>query len=269
VAELAALSVYPVKSCRGFSRDAWELDRLGLRLDRAFMVVEGDGRFLTQREEPRLALVATEVRGDELVLAADGDEIALPTAGAPGARVQAVVWGHTGPAVDQGDAVARWLSARLGRWVRLVRIPDDHARRVNPARFVGEAHTSFSDGYPLLVIGEASLADLNVRLPAPLPMARFRPNLVVRGVPPYAEDRWRRVRIGAVEVAIVKPCERCQVTTIDPDTAERRGPEPLRTLATYRRRGNQVCFGQNAVHLGPGRLEVGARLEVLEEAGPE
>jgi uncharacterized protein YcbX len=140
----------------------------------------------------------------------------------------------------------------------------DHARRVNPEFFPAGAYTAFSDGYPLLLLSEASLEDLNARLPEPLPMDRFRPNLVVRGCAPYAEDGWRRIRIGAIELAVVKPCDRCVVTTIDQATGERSGTEPLRTLAGYRNTERGVLFGQNVVHLGQGSIEVGAEVEVLE-----
>jgi hypothetical protein len=135
---------------------------------------------------------------------------------------------------------------------------------VNPDRTPVEAHTAFSDGYPLLVLSEGALDALNARLPAPLPIARFRPNLVVADCEPHAEDGWRRIRVGALELVLVKPCDRCAVTTVDPETGERGGAEPLRTLARYRRRDGAVWFGQNAIALGTGRLGVGARVEVLE-----
>ena len=268
---LSALRVYPVKACRGLSLEASEVDRFGLRLDRAFMVVgEDDGRFVSQREEPRLALVATELSAEALTLSAPGAgsvSVALDAA-AGGPRRTVQVWRHQGDGLDQGEAAARWLSQLLGRRLRLVRTPPDHARRVNPEFAAEPAWTSFSDGYPFLVLSEASLAGLNRRLPAPLPMERFRPNLVVRGAEPHAEDGWRRIRIGELELALVKPCERCVVTTVDPSTGERSGPEPLRTLARYRRSGEGVLFGQNAVARGTGRLAVGMAVEVLETQPP-
>jgi len=178
-------------------------------------------------------------------------------------RVAVEVWRHRGPALDQGDAAAALLSEHLEISCRLVRIPPDHARRVNPAFSPEEAHTAFSDGYPLLLVSEASLADLNARLETPLPMNRFRPNLVVRGCAPFAEDGWKRIRIGGLELDVAKPCDRCLVTTTDQATGERDGQEPLRTLATYRKRGEGVLFGQNLVHRGRGALALGASVEVL------
>jgi uncharacterized protein YcbX len=174
------------------------------------------------------------------------------------------VWRHEGDGVDQGDEAASWLSQLLGRAVRLVRTPPDHVRRVNPERTPVEAQTAFSDGYPLLVLSQRALDGLNAQLAAPIPIDRFRPNLVLGGCEPHAEDGWRRIRVGGIELVLVKPCDRCAVTTVDQETGERTGGEPLRTLARYRRRDGAVWFGQNAVALGTGHLEVGAPVEVLE-----
>jgi uncharacterized protein YcbX len=262
---LAEIRVHPVKSCRGILPARWELDAFGLRYDRSFMVVAPDGRFLTQREQPKLALVETRIAGDTLHLTAPGEApLEIPLATAAGKRVEIAVWRHHGPALDQGDEAAALLSSHLGLVCRLVRLPPEHARRVNPDFFPGEAHTAFSDGYPLLLLSEASLEDLNARLGVALPMDRFRPNLVVRGCEPYAEDGWKRIRVGELEMAVVKPCDRCVVTATDQTTGERAGSEPLRTLATYRTRDNKVLFGQNVVHLGRGPIEVGAKVEVLD-----
>jgi uncharacterized protein YcbX len=263
---LASLYVYPVKACRGLRIAQGEVDRFGLHLDRAFMVVDaGTGRFLTQREEPRLARVVPALGEGALSLAAAGaGSVEVPLAEREGPRRRIQVWRHVGEGVDQGDAAAGWLSALIGRALRLVRMPPDHARRVNPERAPFEAHTSFTDGYPFLLISQASLDGLNARLAEPVPMERFRPNLVVAGTEPHAEDGWRRIRIGALELVLVKPCDRCAVTTVDPESGVRRGPEPLRTLATYRQRDNAVFFGQNAVHLAPGQLSTGAPVEIVE-----
>jgi uncharacterized protein len=267
---LSELRVYPVKGCRGISVEAWEVDRYGLCFDRAFMVVgSADGRFLTQREAPRLARVATELSTGALVLSAPGaGSVRVDLHATDGPRRGVEVWRHKGDAVDQGEHAASWLSDLLDRRLRLVRMPPEHERRVNPERAPHPALTSFTDGYPFLVLGETSLAELNRRLPAPLPMDRFRPNLVVRGAEAYAEDGWRRIRIGDVELALVKPCDRCAVTTVDQASGERRGPEPLETLARYRRSREGVLFGQNAVARGLGRLAVGMPVEVLETQPP-
>jgi len=266
-----ALFVYPVKSCRGLALRASDVDRYGLRHDRAFMVVDAEsGLFLTQRDEPRLARFAARLDGDTLELAAaGGGRLRVPLAPQEAPRRSVQVWRHRGDALDQGDEAAAFFSEPLGRKLRLVRAPADHARRVNPERAPFEAFTSFTDGYPFLLLGRASLDDLNARLAEPLAIERFRPNVVVSGGEPYAEDGWRRIRIGTLELLIVKPCDRCAITTVDPDRGERQGFEPLRTLARYRRSEGAVFFGQNAVHLGAGRLEAGMPVEVLETQEPQ
>jgi len=263
---LSEIHVYPVKSLRGIPEASWDADRYGLAGDRRWMLVDEKGRFVTQRELPRLALINTFLSDDSLMLSADGMDLMELYREPPGGEVVKVsVWNDRVLAVDAGDQAAAHLSAYLERPVRLVHFPHGGERPVDP-RFAGaEDHTAFSDGFPFLLISQASLDDLNGRLQQPLPMERFRPNLVVNGCEPYEEDRWRRIRIGGMEFRVVKPCSRCVITTIDPDSAEK-GPEPLRTLSRYRRKGNKVYFGQNLLHDGGGSLSVGQTVEVLEYA---
>jgi uncharacterized protein YcbX len=167
-------------------------------------------------------------------------------------------------AAQRGDPSAdAWLSDFLGHACRLVFMPDEGVRPVDPRYAQPQDRTAFSDGFPLLLISQPSLDDLNSRLVEPLPMLRFRPNLVVEGCAPYAEDDWRHIRIGDLPLRVVKPCSRCKITTVDPYTAET-GSEPLRTLASYRRQGKQVYFGQNLIHDRPGELALDMPVEVLE-----
>ena len=221
------------------------------------MVVDRHGRFVTQREYPRLALIATTIDDRSLTLAAPGvGTIQLPRA-LPGESSQGVrVWHSNVRGFDAGDAAARWISAFLGAELRIVRFDHSRQRMCNPD-YAGDsgAHTLFADGYPLLVIGQASLDDLNARLTAkgakPLPMNRFRPNVVVAGLDPYAEDHLDTVGSDGVTLRLVKPCVRCKVTTTDQATG-RVGFEPLPTLSTYRRNDalTGVTFGMNAVVIG-------------------
>ncbi len=262
---LSKLHVYPVKSCRGFAAPRWPLDSYGLRHDRAWMAVDQSGRFLTQREWPRLAQIAATIEDQRVVLTAPGlPPLTLPAAGADAGDVEVEVWRHVGPAIDGGDQAAQWIATHLGIASRLVAIARGHRRAVDRGWFAGEAHAAFSDGYPLLLLSEASLDDLNARLAQPLPMERFRPNLVVAGAAPYEEDLWKRIRIGDVELDVVTPCSRCVIPSTDQVTGERGGKEPLQTLATYRKTELGVVFGQNVVHRTNGVLEVGAPVEVLE-----
>jgi uncharacterized protein YcbX len=258
---IAALHVYPVKSCRGIALEQAELTPRGLRHDREWMVVTPDGRFLTQRELPRLALITPDLDDGTLRLQA-------PAAGAVGVPLDAVdasprtvtVWNDTVLARDQGDLAARWLSDFLQRSVRLVRFDPAERRGTDPAWSAGlPGESAFSDGYPVLVLSRASLDDLNARLPRALPMNRFRPNLVLDGCEPYAEDTLRVLHSGPVTLRLVKPCTRCIITTTEQATAERDGDEPLRTLRGYRWRAELrgVIFGQNAIVERAGTLRVG------------
>lgn len=263
---VTALIYYPIKSCRGFEVDEIEVQRMGLANDRLLMVVGPEGRFLTQRDAPRLALVTPALSHRQLTLSAPGaDSLSLEICTAGPTR-PVDIWKSRGvPAVDQGKAAAEWFSAWLGRPARLVHIADGYRRIVSEKYAVHpDDHTGFADGYPILLASEDSLADLNARLSAPVPMNRFRPNLVVRGGGPFAEDTWTRLRIGEVELAVVKPCARCVVTTIDKETLVQ-SPEPLATLVTYRKQGSGVMFGQNVIPLNGGRLRLGMNVEVLKK----
>ena len=173
------------------------------------------------------------------------------------------IWDENCKAQRCGEAADAWLSEFLELPCRLVFMPDSLARKVDPTYASESDLTAFSDGFPLLLLSEASLAELNGRLDVPVAMQRFRPNLVVTGCGAFAEDGWKWLRIGEMTLRVVKPCSRCIITTIDPATAER-GEEPLQTLSEYRRQGNKVYFGQNLLHDGTGQLAVGMRVEVLE-----
>jgi uncharacterized protein YcbX len=262
-ASVRGLFVYPVKSCRGIALDRAVLERRGIRHDRRWMIVDADGVFVTQRTEPRLACVEVAI-DDALVLRgphAPPLRVALePPPDAARRRVR--VWRDQVNAIDCGPEAAAWLSAWLGAPVSLVFMPDGVERAVDPKRARPGDIVGFADAFPLLIASTASLDDLNARLDTPVPMDRFRPSVVVGGCAPWAEDGWTRVRIGNVPVRILKPCDRCVVTTTDQRTGQR-GVEPLRTLATFRKRGNDVLFAQNAVHDAPGTLAVGDPVIVL------
>lgn len=261
---LAGLIFYPIKSCRGFEVPAARVERMGLEHDRRMMVVTPEGEFLTQRERPRLALVTPELEDGMLRLCAPGcDSIQLPVR-ASGTPWPVNIWKSRGiHSIDQGDEAAAWFSDWLGTPVRLVHFAEGYQRRVSSEYAVNtDDHTGFADGFPLLLASEESLSDLNARLAAPLPMNRFRPNVVVKGCEPFEEDRWKRIRIGGVEMAVVKPCARCVITTIDKDTLAL-SKEPLKTLATFRKGPRGVMFGQNVIPLGEGQLETGLPVEIL------
>ncbi|MSU65605.1 MAG: MOSC domain-containing protein [Opitutus sp.] len=276
---LTNLFIHPVKSLRGCAVSSAAVDALGLIGDRRFMVVEDEtGRFLTQRALPRMALIETELSEFTLTLSAPGQgAIAVARTFRPTARekpqpVVVSVWASEGLlAEDCGDVPAAWLGDFLGLKCRLVRIGEKFQRPVlKPGKARPGDTVSFADGYPLLVISEASLADLNDRLVAQgvdaVPMNRFRPNLVVAGCAAFAEDTWARFQIGKVLFRGGGPCGRCVLTTTDQLTAER-GLEPLRTLAAYRRGAadpSNVNFGQNLFNESKsGMLRVGDTVTLL------
>lgn len=249
-ATIVALHCYPLKSARGLDLPQAQLTPAGIAHDRRWMLISASGRFLTQRELPRMALIQPRVSAGELLLQApDMPPLRVPLEQAH--RIVTVqVWKDECPALDEGDAAAQWCSRLLQRECRLVRFDPEH-RRLSSRAWTGtiEAENRFSDGFPLLVISRASLADLNARLATPLPMNRFRPNIVLDGIGPYEEDQIDELFCDEVRLRIVKPCTRCRITTTDQARGELDGEEPLRTLKSYRYdaqlRG--VLFGQNAV----------------------
>jgi len=261
--KLAGLYRYPVKSLRGESLLSMRVGPRGPELDRHWMVVNDKGRFLTQRELPRMVLIRPHVLDGGLRLTAPGKPSleVFSLRDAPPLEVQ--VWNDRCLARPMGEEADRWLSDFLGIPCHLVEFPEEEHRQVDPSYAASGDETAFSDGFPFLLISQASLGDLNRRMPRPLPMERFRPNLVVEGCEPYAEDTWKRIRIGDLTFRVVKPCSRCVIPTVNPETGQREGNEPLKTLMTYRKEGNKVFFGQNLVHDGEGVLEVGMPVEVL------
>lgn len=272
-ARVAGLFVYPVKSCRGLALDRVRVLETGFSADaardREWMIVDARGRFVTQREQPRLALL--EVRVDDGGIELRGPGLEPISARASADAREVVVWSADVRGFDAGDPVADALSRYVGSHVRLVRFDDAKPRRCNPA-YAGNsgATTLFADGYPVLVIGQASLDDLNARMAANgahgLPMDRFRPNLVLAGLAAYDEDHVGTIAIGAVTLKLVKPCTRCEITTTDQSSA-RRGIEPLRTLSTYRRddRLAGVTFGMNAIVLSGAGSGIAVGDEAIAE----
>src|SRR5271155_3497316 len=267
MATVHSLHCYPIKSARALNPQRLLLTEWGFANDRGWMLATLEGRFISQRESPRLALLQPTLTAEHLILnAADLPALRLPLRLAGQSR-PVTVWGDECLAFDAGDEAASWVSTLIARSCRLVQF-DPARERLSDPRWSGpiKARNRFTDGFPILVIGTASLEDLNRRLAEPLPMERFRPNLVIDGLEPYEEDRLAELRIGAVTLRLVKPCTRCIITTTDQLSGERRGPEPLQTLKTYRYdsqlRG--VNFGQNAVIIaGAGQcLEIGQTILV-------
>ncbi|TMR91173.1 MOSC domain-containing protein [Nonomuraea basaltis] len=270
--KLASIHFYPVKSTAGHEIHEAEVQPWGLAGDRRYLITDERGGILTAREEPRLLACLARVDGDTLMLTGPHAE---PLRVTPDSSISTVsVWGTPVELTDCGDDAAGWLSELAGQPVRLKWLDDPTRRPVNPAYGRPEDRVSLADGYPLLLTSTASLARLNEwiaegavergeEVPEPLPMHRFRPNVVVDGIgTPFAEDEWKRVRIGEVYFRVSKGCARCVLTTIDTATYTK-GKEPIRTLARHRRWDGKVWFGINLIPDGPGRIAQGDSITIL------
>ncbi|MFC9236746.1 MOSC domain-containing protein [Streptomyces decoyicus] len=272
MATVIELTSYPVKGCAGTPAAAAELTPAGLPHDRSFLVVGPEGVFRSQRSDPRLAVVRPEVGtdGTQLTLNAPGLEtlhLDIDLGAGPSPRCEVEMFGDPYRAIDQGDRAAEWLSEALGAASRLVRVPPEHDRVTDG---LTPGTSGFADSSPVHVISVASFDDLNRRITAagrpPVPMDRFRPNIVVDGWDaPQTEDRARRVTVGGGELGFAKLAVRCAVTLVDQRTGDKAGPEPLRTLASYRRvPEGGVAFGSKFSVLGTGKVAVGDAFEVTE-----
>ncbi|MEO0759048.1 MAG: MOSC N-terminal beta barrel domain-containing protein [Cyanobacteria bacterium J06648_16] len=262
MAILSALNVYPVKSAAGISLNRAAVERRGLTSDRRWMVVDAKGRFMTQRKYPRMALIWVTL-GEQLSLEAPNQRpLVLPPVPDSEEELTVEVWGDLCRVRSMGAAAADWLSEFLEVPCQMVYMPDEAQRPTAHGQLGANRLVSFADAYPFLLISEASLADLNSRLARPVPMNRFRPNLVVSGCEAFAEDTWAKIRIGEVTFTVAKGCDRCSIPGVDQATGVA-DKEPLPTLATYRRWQGKIWFGQNLVQENLGQLKVNDPVEVL------
>ena len=263
---LAEIHIFPVKALAGTSVSAADCEPCGLAGDRRWMVVDHANRFLTQRVLPRMAVIAAHITPHGLRLSAPGlAPVAVATPGPDAPAEPVVVWRDTVLAAPAGAEAHAWISAALGQACRLVHLRDPGARASTSKFALAGETVSFADGFPVLLTSDGSLADLNARLAVPVPISRFRGNLVIAGAAAWAEDTWRLIRIGGATFRVAKPCDRCLVTTIDQATGERlQRMEPLRTLGQFRQEERGIMFGQNLVPTVLGRVCVGDAVEVLE-----
>lgn len=270
---ITGLFYYPIKGCKGWALENATLTKRGIAFDRHFMIVNAEGRFQTQRELPKMATIEPHLNSGTLTLKAQGIESLTVKHTDKGIVESVIVWDSVCNAVSQGKEAAEWLSTVLGADVHLVAMEREFHRVLDAEYARSEADTTgFADGYPMLLVSEASLESLNSRLvetgSEPVPMSRFRPNIVVRGCDAFAEDSWEHFSInnktGALEMYGVKPCGRCIVTTIDQETGTKTGAEPIATLKKFRRSsdGAKVLFGQNVIHASLGQIAVGDEVEV-------
>lgn len=262
---LSQVFIYPLKSTKGLSLPRAQVEPLGLEHDRRWMLVRPDGSFVTGREAPSLVRVSAVPQGAGLRVSTPGmPELEVPVPAEGALRREVTLWKDTCSAAVASQEAERWFSQFLGEPVSLVYVDARMERPVDPTYAAPEDRVGFADGFPLLLLSRASLEELNRQLPRPVRMENFRPNLVVEGCEPFAEDRWKRLRVGEVELEVVKPCARCVFTTVDPETGlKAQDGEPLRTLARVRLIHGKAMFGQNVLVRRPGTLQVGDPVEVL------
>lgn len=262
---VSSLHLYPVKSCRVVDVASISLDRLGPSGDRRWMIVSNnsEGTFLSQRTHPRLALIEPKIVNPESIELSlpDGKTIQASLDQASPILRTATIWNSQVIGQDSGDAVSAWLSQFLDEDVRLVGIGSNYQRFITKSAI---DQTGYADGFPLLIISKSSLDDLNNRLDFPIEMSRFRPNIVVDSCKPFEEDTWSRIKIGDCLFKVSGPCTRCVITTLNPNTGQPEGKEPLKTLAQYRKTARGVIFGQNYTNESKsGKIEVGMEIQIL------
>lgn len=256
-ATISQLFIYPIKSLGGVSINASEVSPLGLKYDRNWMLIDDSGRFLSQRELPLMCLFTITLTSDGLLVKHENSQVFVPFAPTTNTRELVTIWDDTFEAIVYDEAINSWFSEQLKCLCRLVKYVPKISQRQIDLRFALQGEeTAFSDGYPVLILSEASLENLNNKLEQPISIERFRPNIVIKGIGAHEEDNLQEFLINSVYCKGVKPCARCQVTTIDPTTGNS-GKEPLRTLNTYRKNGNKVMFGNNVLVRSSGIVSVG------------
>ncbi|MBT4837813.1 MAG: MOSC domain-containing protein [Methylococcales bacterium] len=261
---LAELWHYPVKSMKGNRYKKLTIESRGFQFDRHWMLIDEEGKFLTQRQHPRMTLLKTTLKHGELSLTAEGFSTCKVTTKEKRQALNVDIWQDHCQANSVDKQVDHWLTDFLQQKCRLVEMPDNEVRQVSTDYAQPKDQVGFADGFPFLLISQASLDELNNRLETPVTMERFRPNLVITGCKAFAEDNWKRIRIGKIEFRLPKPCSRCSIPGINPLTAAK-DKELLKILATYRHRDNQVFFGQNALHDHLGELTQNMPITILEK----
>lgn len=259
---LSEINIYPVKSLAGISLNEAEVTDRGLKHDRRWMLVDENNSYITQRAVPQMALIKVGINAHSLEFThkKSGEHFSINMEDEPYEKSEVIVWDDTASAEFVSPQADEWFGEMLKIKCRLVHMPDSARRLVDKKYASKNEIVSFADGYPFLVIGQASLDDLNNRLIEKLPMNRFRPNFVFTGGEPFDEDRMKSFVLGGVTFYPVKPSSRCTITTTDQETTER-GKEPLATLATYRKVGHKIMFGQNLLHEGRGIVKVDEELK--------
>jgi len=267
---ISQLFIYPIKSLGGFEVSSAHLTDRGLLYDRRLMLVDLDGQFLTQRKYATMSLLQTAIVNCDLIVypkSYPADKLILSLHPESGYSMKVKIWDDECNAQLVSDAADEWFSKKLGMQCRLVYMPDEAIRKVDKRYAIDNEITNFSDDYPLMIIGQASLDDLNNRLDKPIPMNRFRPNIVFTGGEAFDEDLMAHIRINKIDLFGVKLCARCVITTIDQTNATK-AKEPLKTLAGYRMANNNIYFGQNILYKQTGVIATGDSIEMITSKPP-
>ena len=265
--QLSKINIFPIKSLGGIPLQEATLTTRGLQYDRRWMLVVDNHQFITQRAYPKMALLHPELTSEGITIHHTKSKVAplvFPYKPQTTEKLTVRIWKSLCEAIVVSQDADKWFSEALGADCRLVYMPDYSRRPVNEKYDRGGDIVSFADGYPYMMIGQAAFDDLNTRLPEPIPMNRFRPNFVFTGGTAYEDDQWQKISIGNHTFDMTKPCTRCQIPTINQATAKM-GKEPMKTLATYRRIGNDVNFGQSMVGPSSGTVKIGDEIVVLKK----
>ena len=261
---LSEINIYPVKSLPGISRSDTVVEERGFRFDRRWMLVDEENNFITQRRYPQMVFVNLKFHRDILIFTQYTKSLPplnISVNKFPQKEITVQIWDDKCYALEYGDKINEWFSKAIDFKCKLVYMPDNAQRKTSTKYFEQSKVLSFADGYPYLIIGEKSLHYLNSKLNNPVKMTQFRPNIVFRGGKEHDEDLWNKIKIGSINFAVVKPCARCVITTVDPTTGEK-NKEPLTTLSSYRKLDNKIMFGQNAIALSQGILSVGDKITI-------
>ena len=264
--QLSEIWIYPVKSLGGIRLTEADVEKRGLQYDRRWMLVDENAKFITQRTVPKMATINVSLPANGLLLSPNSDssnQVLVPFQRISDEPLEVQIWKDSVTAYTVCNEADAWLSAQLDKSVRIVEMTGSTVRKMNENIAGQDVTVSFADDFPYLLISEASLQALNDKLEQPVEMNRFRPNFVVSGTEPFAEDAWKYIQIGTIGFHVASPCERCVLTTVDPATGTK-GREPLRTLATFRKDGHRLLFGQNVIGLQTGTVHEGDRITINE-----
>ena len=267
---ISQLNIYPIKSLGGITKKSVNLCRTGFEYDRRWMLVDERNLFLSQRTHPQMVLLHTAQTNEGFVISKYNDSnlsILIPFVITSTTKIRVTIWDDVCDAIEVSDKHNEWFSDMLNIKCKLVYMPDDSVRQVDKRYANNNEITSFSDGYPILMTGQSTLDNLNEKLVVPMPMNRFRPNIVFTGGHAHIEDEMAVFTIGNINCLGVKPCSRCVITTINQQTAEK-GKEPLKTLSTYRMKNNKIYFGQNVLQQQNGSINVGNEIKIVKQQEP-